>query len=40
LVLHGIAPWGASLETGPRMIAYFRPDPAALEAPDWWLEQP
>ena len=40
LVLHGIAPWGDSPETGPRMIAYFRPDPAAGEAPDWWLERP
>ena len=40
LVLHGVAPWGASPETGPRMIAYFRPDPAAGEAPGWWLERP
>ncbi len=40
LVLHGVAPWGDSAEAGPRMIAYFRPDPGAFEAPDWWLEQP
>jgi hypothetical protein len=40
LLLHGIAPWGAAPETGPRMIVYFRPDPAAFEAPEWWLERP
>ena len=40
LVLHGVAPWGASPETDPRMIAYFRPDPTAGEAPGWWLERP
>ena len=40
LVLHGTAPWGSSSETGPRMIAYFRPDPMAGAAPDWWLERP
>jgi len=40
LLLHGIAPWGASAETGPRMIAYFRPVPAPGETPDWWLTRP
>ena len=40
LTLHGVAPWGASPETGPRMIAYFRPDMAAQEGPGWWLERP
>jgi len=40
LVLHGVAPWGASTETGPRMIVYFRPDPAAGQGPGWWLERP
>jgi hypothetical protein len=40
LLLHGVAPWGASPETGPRMIIYFRPDPAAGEGADWWLERP
>jgi hypothetical protein len=44
LVLHGVAPWGASLETGPRMIVYFRPDltenTAVGEALDGWLERP
>jgi hypothetical protein len=38
LVLHGVAPWGASAETGSRMIAYFRPDPGDPSGPAWWLE--
>ena len=44
LSVHGVAPWGDSPETGPRMIAYFRPDlskiAAAGAAPDGWLERP
>jgi hypothetical protein len=40
LVLHGVAPWGASTETGPRMIVYFRPELAAGQGQDWWLEAP
>jgi hypothetical protein len=40
LVLHGVAPWGESPETGPRVIVYFRPDPFPGAAPDWWLERP
>jgi hypothetical protein len=40
LVLHGVAPWGASAETGPRMIVYFRPEMAAEQGRDWWLDAP
>ena len=40
LSLHGVAPWGSSTETGPRMIIYFRPEMTAQEDPDWWLERP
>lgn len=40
LALHGVAPWGASAETGPRVIAYFRPDPGDPSGPEWWLERP
>jgi hypothetical protein len=40
LSLHGVAPWGASPETGPRMIAYFRPGLAPEDGLDWWLAQP
>ena len=40
LSLHGVAPWGASPETGPRMIVYFRPALAAEQELDWWLERP
>lgn len=39
LALHGVAPWRAE-PTGERMIAYFRPEPHAGSAPDWWLERP
>lgn len=39
LALHGVAPWGAGT-AGKRAIAYFRPDPFAGAAPDWWLERP
>jgi len=43
LALHGVAPWGASTETGPRMIAYFRPalaeNAAVGEGLDGWLER-
>jgi len=39
LLLHGVAPWGESPETGPRMIVYFRPDPFPEARPDWWLER-
>lgn len=40
LSLHGVAPWGTSPETGPRMIVYFRPDQANADGPEWWLERP
>jgi hypothetical protein len=40
LVLHGVAPWGDSPETVPRVIAYFRPDPFPGQLPGWWLERP
>jgi hypothetical protein len=44
LALHGVAPWGKSPETGPRMIVYFRPEPDGAagdaEGPGWWLERP
>jgi hypothetical protein len=40
LVLHGVAPWGESPETEPRVIVYFRPDPRGAEGPEWWLERP
>jgi hypothetical protein len=40
LSLHGVAPWGDSPETGPRMVVYFRPGLAAQEGPGWWLERP
>jgi hypothetical protein len=40
LVLHGVAPWGRSRETGPRMIVYFRPELAIAGAPSAWLERP
>jgi hypothetical protein len=39
LALHGVAPW-ASEAKGERAIAYFRPDPLAGTARDWWLELP
>jgi hypothetical protein len=38
--LHGVAPWGTSPETGPRMIVYFRPELKAGQGPEWWLKQP
>jgi len=40
LLLHGVAPWGESPETGVRVIAYFRPDPFPGALPEWWLERP
>jgi hypothetical protein len=40
LVLHGVAPWGNSGETGPRMIAYFRPEQGGAGSPEWWLNRP
>jgi len=40
LVLHGVAPWGTSPETGPRMIVYFRPELEVGQATDWWLNEP
>ncbi len=40
LVLHGVAPWGCSGETRSRMIAYFRPELPACEAPASWLARP
>lgn len=40
LSLHGIAPWGGSPETGPRVVAYFRPEPAGEKDLEWWLERP
>jgi hypothetical protein len=39
LALHGVAPWAAE-EEGERTIAYFRPNPFAGAAPEWWLERP
>lgn len=38
LLLHGVAPWGASAETRPRMIAYFRPELPADSGSAAWLE--
>lgn len=36
LALHGVAPWTASTETRPRMIAYFRPElPGEGRFADW-----
>ncbi len=40
LSLHGVAPWGASAETAPRAIVYFRPEIAGSFAPKMWLERP
>ncbi|HSF94647.1 MAG TPA: hypothetical protein VLA52_06425 [Thermohalobaculum sp.] len=40
LLLHGVAPWGDSRETAPRVIAYFRPPAGTGQSPDWWLENP
>jgi len=40
LALHGVAPWTASADAPPRVIAYFRPDPFPGAPPDWWLERP
>lgn len=37
LCLHGVAPWGASAETTPRIIAYFRPQLATVRD---WLADP
>lgn len=36
LALHGVAPWGEGVKTGPdgRMIAYFRPD-LGIDTDDW-----
>ena len=39
LSLHGVAPWGASAETGPRAIVYFRPDLGTEASPLDWLER-
>lgn len=40
LLLHGVAPWRASREAGPRAIVYFRPDPGTADDPKWWLYSP
>jgi hypothetical protein len=40
LSLHGVAPWGGSAETGPRVIVYFRPEAPGAEGPEWWLDRP
>jgi len=51
LALHGVAPWQApeqapehaaelALEGEPRVIAYFRPEPAGLPSRSWWLDWP
>jgi hypothetical protein len=40
LLLHGVAPWGASAETHPRMIAYFRPELPGHLGPAAWLDLP
>jgi hypothetical protein len=40
LALHGVAPWGVSPETGPRVIVYFRPEPAIEHGREWWLKAP
>ena len=36
LCLHGVAPWGDSAETTPRIIAYFRPQLSSVQA---WLAE-
>lgn len=40
LVLHGVAPWGGSAETGPRTIVYFRPELPGAGGPAPWLSLP
>lgn len=40
LALHGVAPWGESPETAPRMIVYFRPELSGEDARNWWLDAP
>ena len=40
LALHGVAPWTSAQTDGMRMIAYFRPAPAAGFDPAWWLGAP
>ena len=40
LSLHGVAPWGTSVETQPRVIVYFRPELPAGYGPEDWLNQP
>jgi hypothetical protein len=40
LSLHGVAPWGTSSETGPRVIVYFRPEMRAEEGRAQWLDAP
>jgi hypothetical protein len=40
LVLHGVASWGGSAETGLRAIAYFRPELPTEGTPGSWLSLP
>lgn len=40
LALHGVARWGSSCETEPRMIVYFRPEAGEEDDPEWWLNRP
>lgn len=39
LALHGMAPWSGP-HSGPRVIAWFRPDPRPGRDPGWWLGSP